>query len=43
LSRSFPIAGGREVVYVLDGQHQSSNQVSAEEAGMVGDVKSASR
>ena len=43
LSRSFPIAGGREVVYVLDGQHQGSNQVSAEEAGTVGDVKSASR
>ena len=43
LSRSFPIAGGREVVYVLDGQHQSSNQVSAEEAGMVGDVKSVTR
>lgn len=25
LRRSFPIAGGREVLYVLDGQHHSSN------------------
>jgi len=36
LSRAFPIAGGREVVYVLEGQHQNSNLVSSEEAGAVG-------
>jgi SAM-dependent methyltransferase len=43
LSRSFPIAGGREVVYVLDGQLQRSNRVSTEENETVGGVKTASR
>jgi SAM-dependent methyltransferase len=39
VSRSFPIAGGREVVYVLDGQHQQS--ASSELTEDVGDGSTA--
>jgi len=36
ISRSFPIAGGREVVYVLDGRNQqSASSESTEDAGDV--------
>jgi SAM-dependent methyltransferase len=41
VSRSFPIAGGREIVYVLDGQHQQSG--SSELTEDVGDVSTARR
>src|SRR5262249_3853362 len=43
LTRSFPIAGGREIVYVLDGQHQRSTLVSSEPSENPGGVRTARR